>query len=74
MTLQKKKLTRFKNVDFMASLFSKGNISNGIPLVLAENKSFRRELIRFSYNEDELTKIRKLFYKERFTYKKTQRC
>lgn len=63
MTLQKQMIIRFKYLDCIASLFSKGNISNGIPLILTENKSFRREWIRFSYNEDELTKIRKLFYK-----------
>lgn len=63
MTLQKKMLTGFKYLDFIAALFSKGNISNVIPLILAENKSFRRESIRSSYNEDELSKIRKLLYK-----------
>lgn len=59
MTLQKQVLNIFQYLDFIASFFCKGNIS----LNAAENKSFRRERIRFSYNEDELTQTRKLFYK-----------
>lgn len=61
---RKKIITRFKYLDITASLFSRGNISNGIPLMMAETKFFRRKWIRFIYNEDELKKTRKLYKRD----------